>query len=122
RRDTGSFAAFGPQGFGLTNAALDRYMAAYAPSLASSRDPRLYPLYADLHGLPPVLSIAGGCDPLLDDSIEMHAAMHAAGVASDLVVVPGVLHGNLAYWRMLDAARDAFARTGRFVRSLLTST
>ena len=122
RRDTGSFAAFGPEGFGLTNDAMDRYIAAYAPSLARSRDPRVYPLFADLRGLPPVLSIAAGCDPLLDDSTDMQRAMQAAGVASELVVMPGLLHGSLAYWRMLDAARDAFTRTGRFVRSLPTST
>ena len=122
RRDTGSFTAFGSEGSGLTNDAIDRYIAAYAPSLANTRDPRLYPLFADLRGLPPVLSIAAGCDPLLDDSVDMQAAMQAAGVASEFVVMPGVLHGNLAYWRMLDPARDAFGRTGRFVRSLQSFT
>jgi acetyl esterase len=117
-RTTGSFATFGPGGFGLTNDAMRRYMEAYAPSLAASRDPRLYPLFADLRGLPPVLSIAAGCDPLLDDSYDMDAALRVAGVDCEFIVMSGVLHGFIAYWRVLDAARDSFARIGRFVRSL----
>jgi acetyl esterase len=57
------------------------------------KDPKLSPLYADLHGLPPALFVVGTEDALLDDSLFMHARWIASGNPSILKVYPGAAHG-----------------------------
>jgi acetyl esterase/lipase len=57
------------------------------------RDPDISPLYADLRGMPPALFTVGTMDPLLDDSLFMHARWVAAGNQGELAVYPGGVHG-----------------------------
>lgn len=45
--------------------------------------------------LPPVALFVGDRDPLLADSLEMHAALSVRGSASSIVVVPGAEHSYL---------------------------
>jgi acetyl esterase/lipase len=57
------------------------------------RHPDVSPLYADLAGLPPALITVGTEDPLLDDSLFLHARWVAAGNQARLSVWPGGVHG-----------------------------
>jgi acetyl esterase/lipase len=57
------------------------------------RHPDVSPLYADLAGLPPALITVGTEDPLLDDSLFLHARWIAAGNQAELAVWPGGIHG-----------------------------
>lgn len=57
--------------------------AAYADG-TSPLDPTLSPLRANLHGLPPLLLLAAGTDPLLDDTLEFAARAARSGVTVDL--------------------------------------
>jgi acetyl esterase/lipase len=78
-------------------------------------DPRVSPLYADLHGLPPMLVHAGTLEALIDDCRELVRRAREAGVEADL----GVWHG---LWHVFQAfpgfpeGRRALQEVGGFVR------
>jgi acetyl esterase/lipase len=80
------------------------YAAAYSPAI-DVRDPAVSALYADLSDLPPAFVTVGTIDPLLDDSLFMHARWQAAGNPSELALYPGGNHGFNALDG--DLARDA---------------
>jgi monoterpene epsilon-lactone hydrolase len=68
------------------------------PEYVGSTDPKnpeLSPIYADLHGLPPTLFIAGGRDYLLSGATNLHRAFLRAGVDARLVVFDALPH---AFW------------------------
>lgn len=117
-REGGSFARWGSGDYGLGVAALERYAKAYTPELGDRRHPRVAPILRAVDRLPPSLIVAAGCDPLLDDSIQMHARYQEAGSPASLVVYDGIAHGYLAYWRLLEEARETFSETVRFIERL----
>ena len=80
-------------------------------------DPDISPLYADLRNLPPALFTVGTLDPLLDDSILMHARWRAAENAAELSVSPGGVHGFTGF--PIALARAANARRRAFIRAAL---
>ncbi len=81
----------GPAG-GLDRAAIDRFYEMFIPDVDTT-DPDVSPLNAHLHDMPPALFTVGSYDPLLDDSLFMHARWLAAGNESELAVYPGGPHG-----------------------------
>jgi acetyl esterase/lipase len=60
-------------------------------------EPDVSPLRADLSRLPPALFSVGTLDPLLDDTLFMHARWIAAGSSAELAVWPGGIHGFNAF-------------------------
>ncbi|HTY18069.1 MAG TPA: alpha/beta hydrolase [Myxococcota bacterium] len=78
------------------------------------RHPDVSPLYADLAGLPHALFTVGTLDPLLDDSLFMHARWRAAGSPAELAVYPGGVHGFNAF--PIPVAARANKRIERFLR------
>jgi acetyl esterase/lipase len=64
---------------------------------ASADQPAVSPVYADLHGLPPVLLHVGATEILLDDSRRMHERIRAGGGSSRLEIYDDVPH----CWQML---------------------
>ncbi len=81
----------GPEG-GLDRAAIEAFLGMYIPD-QDPIDPDVSPLHAHLHDMPPALFTVGTYDPLLDDSLFMHARWLAAGNESELAVYPGGPHG-----------------------------
>jgi acetyl esterase len=71
------------------------------------RDPDISPLYAPLHDMPPALFTVGTLDPLLDDSLFMHARWAAAGARAELRTWPEAIHGFNAFPLRVTAAARA---------------
>ena len=71
------------------------------------RDPDISPLYADLHDMPPALFTVGTMDPLLDDSLFMHARWAASGAPAELRTWPEAIHGFNAFPLRVTAAARA---------------
>jgi len=81
----------------------------FVPGLGEEarRDPDISPLYADLRDLPPALFTVGTMDPLLDDSLFMHARWLASGAPAELRTWPEAIHGFNAFPLRVTAAARA---------------
>jgi acetyl esterase/lipase len=80
------------------------------------RDPRVSPLFAELHGLPPLLMQVGEREIVLSDSQDFAAKARAAGVDVTLEVWPGMVHVFQQFPRELPAAQQARHSIGAFLR------
>ena len=63
-------------------------------------DPFVSPALAELHGLPPLLVIAGGCECLLSCAEQIAANATAAGVDVQFTVYPDKVHGWMVLPRL----------------------
>jgi monoterpene epsilon-lactone hydrolase len=82
-------------------------------------DPLISPLYADLHGLPPLLIHVGDHEILLDDSVRFGEKAVAAGVQTTTVVWPEMFHVFQLFSPFLPEARRAIKEIAGFIRSRL---
>jgi acetyl esterase len=98
----------------LSRQSMDWFYEQFVPATVSRRDPDVSPLWAELHGLPAALFSVGTLDPLLDDSLFMHARWIAAGNPAELAIYPGGVHGFTSYEYTL--ARTARARIIDFLK------
>ena len=92
-------------------------MASWYLAGADPRTPLASPLYADLHGLPPLLIHVGSDEVLLDDARQLAARARAAGVEVTLDVWPEMIHVWHWFLGMLGEAQRAVDRIGEFIRS-----
>jgi epsilon-lactone hydrolase len=91
---------------------------AYAGEAALD-DPRVSPLYADLHGLPPMLVHVGGDEILLDDAVRFVERARAAGVDASVGRFEGLWHVFHAF--PVPEARQALREIGGFIRRHTTA-
>jgi epsilon-lactone hydrolase len=83
------------------------------------RHPYASPLYADLHGLPPLLIQVGDAEVILDDSTRFAARARAAGVEVTLEIWDEMPHVFQAFAGLLPEADQAVAQVGRWLREHL---
>jgi acetyl esterase/lipase len=110
-----------------TKASVDHLLArdslqGAAYGYAGGADPAsatLSPLFADLHGIAPLLIQCGSYEVLLDDATRLAAAAAAADVSVQLDVTPEMPHVFQASAPELLEADAALERTGAFVRRRL---
>jgi epsilon-lactone hydrolase len=95
-------------------------MARLYLSGANPRSPLAAPLYADLHGLAPMLIQVGAAETLLDDAIRLAQVAGSADVAVDLQIWPEMIHVWHIYYPELAAGRRAIAAGGDFARAMMT--
>ena len=75
------------------------------------------PLFADLHGLPPLLLQVGAGEILLDDSLRMAQVAAGDEVAVELQVWPGMVHQWQLFPTLVPAARRALEDGGEFIQA-----
>jgi epsilon-lactone hydrolase len=83
---------------------------------ASATHPYASPVYADLHGLPPLFMLAGSTETLLDDTRRVADRARAAGVTVDCRIERDLPHVWPIYTPFVPEARQALDDTARFVR------
>jgi acetyl esterase/lipase len=92
---------------------------AYVPAGMDRADPRVSPLFSDLHGFPPVLIQVGSEETLLDDAVRFAGAAGAAQVPATLEVWPRMIHAWPLWNAHLADGRKALASAGFFIRRTL---
>jgi acetyl esterase/lipase len=81
------------------------------------RSPDASPLFADLHGLPPLLLQVGAGELLLDDSLRMAQAAARDDVAATIEVWPGMVHQWQLFPDVVPDARRALRHCAAFIRN-----
>jgi len=117
--DTPSVRRWGERELILSARTMSWFSDYYVPA-QRRRDPEVSALYADLRGLPPALFSAGTLDPLLDDSLFMHARWIAAGNEAELAVYPGGVHGFTSMPTPI--AKAALQRIDGFLSAVVASS
>ena len=87
------------------------YTAGHAPD-----EPLISPLFADLHGLPPLLIHVGDHEMLLDDAVHFAEKARAAGVDVTLKVWPEMFHVFQIFGPLLPEARKANREIAEFIQ------
>jgi acetyl esterase/lipase len=77
--------------------------------------PLASPLYADLHGLPPLLIQASTTELLVDDSRHFAERAQAAGVQVELELYENLVHVWHFFYLIAQEARQAIEHIGRFI-------
>ena len=76
--------------------------------------PLISPLHADLHGLPPMLVLAGDHELLLDDALSLASRAREAGVEVTLRIWPGLIH-TFEQLTLLPECHQAMAQVETFL-------
>jgi monoterpene epsilon-lactone hydrolase len=79
------------------------------------RMPLASPLYAELHGLPPLLIHVGADETLLDDSRRLAERAQRAGVKTQIKIWPAVPHVWQLFQRWVPEGRSSLREAGMFL-------
>jgi acetyl esterase len=96
------------QGYMLTAAALRWFIERYVPDAAQRADWRASPLLREsLGGVAPALIISAQYDPLVDENEAYATRLRAAGVTTEYVCFPGMIHPFFTLGGVVDDAGKA---------------
>jgi epsilon-lactone hydrolase len=85
-------------------------------------DPRISPLFADLHGLPPLFVQAGDAECLFDENSELVERVRKAGGKAEFDRVPGHPHAPLFFAEWSTEAQVSIDRLGAWIRRMTPSS
>lgn len=91
---------------------IEAYLGATDPNT-----PLASPLYADLHGLPPLFIQVGTDEVLLDDATRLADQARAASVEVTLEIWDGMFHSWQAWGFLLPEAQRSVRHIGKFITS-----
>ena len=121
RAQSPSYSAYA-EGYLLTRAAMQWYIAQYAPTSDAVDDWRASPLLAPwVHGVTPALVIAAELDPLFDEGEAYARRLQGARVAVQHHRVEGMVHGFLTMGGKVDAAGRAVETIAAALRGAFTT-
>ncbi len=113
----GSVDAFA-DGYFLTRDAIAWFKDLYAPDMGDRSDPKCSPLRAgSLAGVAPALVTTAGFDPLKDEGLAYAEKLKADGVPVEYIDYPGMIHGYLRAFAIVDVARQTIADSARSIRA-----
>lgn len=98
---------------------LEELASAYVPAGIARGDPRISPLFSDVHGFVPALIQVGSHETLLDDATRFAHALGAADVPVTLEVWPQMIHAWSLWNAHLEPGRRALTQAGDFMRRYL---
>jgi acetyl esterase len=108
------------EGFFLSRARMEWFIAQYVPDADMRRNPLVSPLLAAHHrGLPPALVITAQFDPLRDEGEAYAALLRRSGVDARLQRYDGVIHGFVSMDRWFPEAGAATDRVAQFLHEAL---
>jgi acetyl esterase len=108
------------EGFYLTEAMMDWFVANYLTDPSEEKHPRASPLVtAELSGLPPAHVTVAGFDPLRDEGEAYAEALGAAGVPTTLRSYETLIHGFVNMGGLIEAARHAIEDQADVLRARL---
>jgi acetyl esterase len=117
RQNTASHHTFA-EGFMLDKQTVDWFFANYIDE-ADRDDWRFAPMNAPDHaGLAPAWIGLAECDPLVDEGVQFADTLRMAGVAVDLEIYKGVVHGFITMGRAIPDALQAHADAGRALQQV----
>lgn len=119
RFDTESHRLCGDGTFGLSSERMRWYWRNFLGGKLDDAPVGAAPLEADHAGLPSLYLVAAGLDPLRDDTLLFAERLKRVGVAHQVEIVPGVIHGFLRNAARLAAARRSLAAAGAFLATNL---
>ena len=93
------------------------FLANFYAGTEEKHNPLLSPIYADLHGFPPLLIEVGNDEVLLDDSLHLAEHARAAQVSVELTVWDDIWHVFQLYASVLPEGRQSLENMGKFIRS-----
>jgi len=106
-------------GYMLTRKALHWFMDNYIPDHQDRLDPRASPmLRQSLKGLPPAIIISAEFDPLVDENEAYAKRLKEAGVETEYVCFPGMVHPFFTLGGVVDDAARAEELIGAALRKL----
>lgn len=120
-RQSVSRTLFG-EGYLLESETLEWFYDHYARTPQDRHDWRFSPLLAeDLSGVAPAIVALAGLDPLLDEGLAYAERLRKAGVAVELVELPGMTHDLLRMATVLPEVLQVHDRLGHALREMLTT-
>lgn len=105
------------EGYFLTRDAMAWFKGLYTPDPTDRLNPRCSPLRAEsLTGVAPALVTTAGFDPLKDEGVAYVGRLREAGVPVEYIDYPGMIHGYLRAFAVVDAARTTIDDSARAIR------
>jgi epsilon-lactone hydrolase len=104
----------------FSRAIAEQAVTAYLQGI-SAQHPLASPLLGSVGGFPPTFISVGDGEVLAEDSRRFHAALHAAGIAAELLEIPGMEHTAVARNPALAGAAETHAALTGFIDRLLAA-